>query len=89
MRLGISLFILGAILAFAVRAESSWLDVQTVGLVLMVGGIAFAAYARTRVRRREVTSRELTTGEVTGRGAHDTEGRVHRTVVTEEDGGYR
>lgn len=54
---GIVLIILGAIFAFAVRAESSWLDVQTVGLILIVGGGLFIW--RSLVRRRVVTTEEV------------------------------
>lgn len=53
---GIVLFIIGAIFAFAVRAESSWLDVRAFGLILMLGGAAFVW--RAQVRRREVVTRE-------------------------------
>lgn len=54
---GIVLIILGAIFAFAVRAESSWLDVQTVGLILILGGGLFIW--RSRVRRTVVTTEEV------------------------------
>jgi len=53
---GIILIIIGAIFTFAVRAESSWLDVQTLGLILMLGGAGFIA--RSRMRRRVVVTRE-------------------------------
>lgn len=53
---GIVLFIIGATFAFAVRAESSWLDVRALGLILMLGGAAFVW--RAQVRRREVVTRE-------------------------------
>jgi hypothetical protein len=41
MRLGASLTLItiGAILMFAVRADSSWLDIQMVGLILALVGI--------------------------------------------------
>jgi hypothetical protein len=35
----IGLIVLGAILAFAVEVELSGLDISTVGLILMVGGV--------------------------------------------------
>lgn len=56
---GIILFIIGAIFAFAVRAESSWLDVRALGLILMLGGAAFVW--RAQVRRRVVVTRESDT----------------------------
>jgi uncharacterized membrane protein HdeD (DUF308 family) len=48
---GIILIIVGAIFTFALRAESSWLDVRVLGLILMLGGAAFIA--RSRVKRRD------------------------------------
>jgi hypothetical protein len=54
---GIFLVILGAIFAFAVRAESSVVDIQTVGLILMIGGGLLILHAR----RGTTTEREVTT----------------------------
>jgi len=56
MAAGIVLIIIGAIFAFALKAESSWLDTQVVGLILILGGAAFIW--RSRVRKREVVTRE-------------------------------
>lgn len=53
---GIVLVIVGAIFAFALKAESSWLDVRVLGLILILGGLAFVA--RSRLKRREVITRE-------------------------------
>lgn len=53
---GIVLIIVGAIFTFALKAESSWLDVRVLGLILMLGGLAFVA--RSRLKRREVITRE-------------------------------
>ena len=57
---GIILLIIGAIFAFALRAESSWLDVRVLGVILMLGGIAFVV--RSRVKRRDVVARDSRTG---------------------------
>lgn len=56
MATGIVLFVIGAILAFAVDVHSSWLRVPVVGVILMLGGIAFVV--RSQLRRREVTTVE-------------------------------
>ena len=56
MAAGIVLVIIGAIFAFALKAESSWLDTRVLGLILMLGGAAFVV--RARVKRREVVARE-------------------------------
>jgi hypothetical protein len=53
---GIVLIIIGAIFAFAIKAESSWLDTQALGLILMLGGAAFIW--RSTVKRRQVVTRE-------------------------------
>jgi hypothetical protein len=78
---GIILMIIGAIFAFAVRAESSWLDVQMVGLILMLGGAGFIA--RSRMRRTEVVTRETEDLSAPDQAGHtETEQRtvVERTV---------
>lgn len=59
---GIVLIIVGAIFTFALKAESSWLDVRVLGVILMIGGLAFVA--RSRLKRREVITRE--TGDADG-----------------------
>jgi hypothetical protein len=78
---GIILIIVGGIFAFAVRAESSWLDVQTVGLILILGGAAFIA--RSRMRRTVVVTREtedLSAPEQAGRTETEQTTVVERTV---------
>lgn len=77
---GIILIIIGGILAFAVRAESSWLDVQTVGLILILGGAAFIA--RSRMRRTVVVKRETENLSAPGKAGTETEQTtvVERTV---------
>lgn len=64
---GIVLVIVGAIFTFALKAESSWLDVRVLGVILMLGGLAFVA--RSRLKRREVVTRETETAD----GAQETE----------------
>jgi uncharacterized membrane protein HdeD (DUF308 family) len=60
MAAGIVLIVIGAIFTFALRAESSWLDVRVLGLILMLGGVGFIA--RSRLKRREVVTTEDTHG---------------------------
>jgi hypothetical protein len=51
------LVILGAIFTFAIRAESSWVNIQVVGLILMVAGgaiIYVARHGRSRVKETTV-----------------------------------
>ena len=56
MAAGIVLIIIGGIFAFAVTAESSWLNKDALGLMLMLGGAAFMW--RSRATKREVVTRE-------------------------------
>ena len=43
---GILLLVLGAIFAFAVRADTKVIDLQTMGWIMMVGGVALVYQAR-------------------------------------------
>jgi len=57
---GLTLIALGAILAFAVRGHPSWLDIQVVGWVIMLTGVAGIAIPRRGygwLRRRMVLRR--------------------------------
>jgi len=56
MAAGIVLIIIGAVFAFALKAESSWLDTRALGLILVLGGVAFIW--RSQVRKRQVVTRE-------------------------------
>jgi hypothetical protein len=56
MGVGIFLIMIGAILAFAVRAESDVVDLQIMGLILILGGIAAIYYSRMKATtERHVT----------------------------------
>lgn len=57
MGAGIGMVVLGAILAFGVRAEAPGIDIQTIGVILMVGGIAVLAHARRGTRREHEVTR--------------------------------
>lgn len=53
---GVALVVIGAIFAFAVRKELPGIDIQVVGLILMVAGAAVIAHARYgRIREEKVT----------------------------------
>lgn len=54
---GVALLIIGAILAFAVRTETPAIDVQTVGVILMLGGIAVIVHARRGERHEHEVTR--------------------------------
>jgi len=81
MGIGVFLAILGAILAFAVRRDSSVVDLQIVGLILMVAGAAViyqARKGRTKIHDTTVIDDDS-----------DPERPVHRVheVITEQDPG--
>lgn len=53
---GVALVIVGAIFAFAIRKELPGIDIQVVGLILMIAGGALVAHARYgRVHEEKVT----------------------------------
>jgi membrane protein implicated in regulation of membrane protease activity len=52
---GVTLVVIGAIFAFAIRKELPGIDIQVVGVILMVAGAAVIAHARYgRVREQKV-----------------------------------
>ena len=56
---GIFLLIVGAILTFAVRSDTSAVDLQTVGLIFLVAGGTLVYFGRNGgVRSRKVTTVE-------------------------------
>lgn len=60
MGTGLGLAVLGAILAFAVRAEPEAVDIQTIGLILILAGAVVIWNARrTSTRERIVTRTEM------------------------------
>lgn len=54
---GVFLLVVGAILAFAVRTDASAVDLQVVGLILMVAGAGVIAHARRGTRHERVVTR--------------------------------
>jgi hypothetical protein len=62
------------IFTFALRTDGSWMNTRALGAILMLGGLAFMAWAR--LRRRTVVVRE-----VHGDGAQQ---RVEEREVVEE-----
>ncbi|MCU1482891.1 MAG: hypothetical protein JWQ19_3677 [Subtercola sp.] len=57
---GIVLFVIGAILAFAVNIQVSWIDLQLVGYILMAAGvlgIILGIVLMTRRRQTTMTTR--------------------------------
>lgn len=53
----IGLIILGAILAFAVTVEVAGLDLNIIGIVLMVGGVVGLIFGLTLRQRRTTATR--------------------------------
>jgi hypothetical protein len=71
---GIALFVIGAILAFAVEVDLQVIDGRTLGYILMLAGVlvavlSFALAQRSRrVVTREPAEREVVTERRTDRG---------------------
>jgi hypothetical protein len=55
--------VLGAILTFAVRVDAPGVDLQVVGLILMVAGGAVIAHARRTTEREHVVTQVDTPAE--------------------------
>jgi uncharacterized iron-regulated membrane protein len=53
----IALLILGAILAFAVSFEIAGIDIQVIGIILMLGGIVGLIFGLVYWQRRRVVER--------------------------------
>ena len=53
--LGIVLFVIGAILAFALQVSVDWIDLQLVGYILMAAGAAVAVLSLVLMARRRRT----------------------------------
>ncbi len=54
---GITLVVIGAILAFAVRSDSSVIDLQIVGLIFMIAGASIIAFFRRERHQKEIVTR--------------------------------
>jgi hypothetical protein len=79
--IGVFLVIVGAILAFAVRRDTAVVDLQVVGLILIVAGAALIYNAhRSSTKVKETTVVDDTTDP--NRPVH----RVHE-VITDQDPG--
>lgn len=71
---GIVLIIIGAIFTFALRSNGTWIDTRVLGVILMLGGLAFIM--RARVRRRVTVTRETE--------RHGESGEVEERTVKEQ-----
>jgi cytochrome c biogenesis protein CcdA len=74
--LGIVLFVIGAILAFALNLTVDWIDLQLVGYILMVAGVIVIILGIILLARRPVatshTSVDPATGDRATRAEHST-----------------
>lgn len=81
--LGIVLFAIGAILAFALNLTVDWIDLQMVGYILMIAGavvIVLGIILLAR-RRRSVSTRQTSVDPATG----DTVSRAEHSTPTSPD----
>ncbi|MGN6428991.1 DUF6458 family protein [uncultured Leifsonia sp.] len=77
---GIFLFVIGAILAFALNVQVTWIDLHLVGYILMVAGVVgiiLGIILLTR-RRRSVATTQTSVDPATG-------DRVTRRTSGEDD----
>jgi hypothetical protein len=82
---GITLLVIGAILAFAVRADGEVVDIQTVGLILMLAGAGVIAYARRERYTKEVETRAEERLDSSGAPHAVREVVTHEVVSGEEE----
>jgi uncharacterized membrane protein len=82
---GVTLIVVGAILAFAVRTDGEVVDIQTVGLILMLAGAAVIAYTRREKRTKAIETRVEERLDHTGRPQAVREVVTHE-VVGDDDG---
>ena len=54
---GIALIVLGAILAFAVELDVAGLNINTIGIILMIGGAVGLVFGVVMANRRRVVQR--------------------------------
>lgn len=85
MGAGITLVIVGAILAFAVRTDGEVVDIQTVGLIFMLAGAAIIAYARREKRTKEVETHVEQRLDGDGRPYTVRETVTHEVMTEDED----
>ena len=66
--LGIVLFVIGAILAFALNVSVDWIDLQLVGYILMIAGavVVILGIVLLARRRRSVTTSHTSVDPATG-----------------------
>jgi hypothetical protein len=77
---GVTMAVIGAILAFAVRANPSGIDLQVVGVILLLaGGILIWHEYRGTSRERTVTRSQYPTGPHDLRGPLNKSRTVRRT----------
>ncbi|HWU22167.1 MAG TPA: hypothetical protein VN088_11625 [Nocardioides sp.] len=79
MSAGIVLIIVGAVFAFALRSDGTWVDTRALGAILMLGGLAFVV--RGLVGRREVLVHEEETEQAGSPGGLDEPGAERHVVV--------
>ena len=80
MGAGVLMAVFGAILTFAVRVDAPGVDLQVVGLILMVAGGAVIAHSRRTIEREHVVTEVDTPTDPTA-GQHT----VHRVVRDTEN----
>lgn len=78
---GIVLFVIGAILAFALNVEVEWIDLTFVGYLLMAAGaIVFIVGIALMLRRRSAVTTVHSAGDATS-GERITERRTDSDVM--------
>jgi hypothetical protein len=78
---GIVLFVIGAILAFALNIQATWIDLHLVGYILMIAGVIVFILGLVFLLRR----RQSVTTVQRGVDANGTNVEQRRTSTTPDD----
>jgi hypothetical protein len=78
---GIVLFVIGAILAFALNIQATWIDLHLVGYILMIAGVIVFILGLVFMLRR----RQSVTTVQRGVDANGTNVEQRRTSTTPDD----
>jgi membrane protein implicated in regulation of membrane protease activity len=77
---GIFLFVVGAILAFALNVQVDWIDLDLVGYLLMGAGVVIALIGIALLARRRRSTTTQRTVQEPGANATVTERRTDNTL---------
>ena len=82
---GVTLAVIGAILAFALRANPSGIDLKIVGLILMIAGVVLMLHAWRGTTHERVVTRVLGRSDTRRLPSAVTDHRTVRETIQDRD----